>query len=615
MYNHHLKSSLEPLESRIAPAAVVVTYTDAAGDLVKIRDSSGHLTSADLTLVASGLGDQLTELNLSGAGFAGASITFSIVHKAGDNGLANVGYIDAGTNNLGNVVLKGDLGRIVAASGVSTTPAIKSLSVYSLGRLGLDSQEGLGSPSLTSTITGTLGSLTVTHDDDGAFINVTGGIGAVTIGGSLIGGSTSDSGEIFSSGNIGPVKIGGDILGGGGSNSGEINAGGTLASATVSGSVIGSSGPSSGYLHSQGNMGAVKIGGSLVGGAGTFAGEIFTNSGAIKSATISGSLIGGAGRASGYIGALGSATLGAVKIGGDVQGSSGEASGAIKSNGPLLSVTVTGSLVGGSGESTGDITSGGDMGSVKIGGDFLGGSISGTTGALSSSGLIQSGGNITSVAIGGSIIAGTNSSTASGAQLTSNASIRAGHELGSLKVGGSIVGNPDGGTGDTATPVVISAVGQATPVAPNDVAIGKITVGGNLEDAVILAGYSASLTPLNGNAQIGAVKVGGDWVASDLVAGATNSDLPSGAPFANYGNSSDALISGGVSTILSKIASITIGGQVIGTPNSVSTTDHFGFVAEAIGPVKIGGYAFSVASSTSPQPVGETGDVDIHIIT
>ena len=45
---------IEPLESRIAPAAVTITYTDIDGDKVHITDSSGNLTAGDLTFVGGG---------------------------------------------------------------------------------------------------------------------------------------------------------------------------------------------------------------------------------------------------------------------------------------------------------------------------------------------------------------------------------------------------------------------------------------------------------------------------------------------------------------------------------------------------------------------------------
>ena len=655
-------SAIEPLESRIAPAAVVVSYTDADGDKVKITDSTGHLTSADLTFVGAATSGQLTELNLTSNVFAGANITFSVTRVAGGDGLANVGFINGGLNNLGSVIVKGDLGRINAGSGVATV-AINSLSVNSLGRLGLDSQSGLPISNLESDIVGKLGSLTVAHDDVGAYINVTGsnGIGPVNIGGSLIGGATTDSGEIFSRGNIGAVKIGQDVVGGAGTSSGTITARGGLASATVSGSVIGGSNEDSGQIYSVGNAGAVTIGhdvlggmsnysgciifqsaatsvtvgGSVIGGTGSKSGEVSSDGqmgpvksghdvvggsggssgyvysqGAMTSVTISGSLIGGTGQNAGQVFSHGN--MGPVTIGHNVQGGSAANTGFIESDGTLASATISGSLIGGSGHNSGEIYSNGNMGAVKIGSNLTGGSITGTTPTLDSSGLILgNAGNIASVAIGGSVISGTDTSSAG--VLTKNASIRAGQEIGSLTVGGSLIGNPDGGTGAAASPVVISAVGQATPAAGKDVAIGNISIGGRVEDALILAGYGTTLAVSNADAQIGAVKVGGDWIASDLVAGAQNSDFPTGALAPNFGNASDASIGGGIAGFISKIESITIGGQVFGTPASVSSTDNFGFVAQGIGAVNIGGFAITIAGH-NPQAVGETGDVNIHVI-
>jgi len=595
-------SSIEPLEARIAPAAIVISYTDVDGDIVNIRDSNGHLASTDLIFVGGGTSGQLAELNLSNGMFAGASITFSVVHKAGGDGLANVGYIDAGTSNLGAVTVKGDLGRITAGSG--TGPAVKSLDVNSMGRLGTATQQGLGSPSLESSFNGGLGSLTVAHDDVGAFIVVSGGgAGAITIGGSLIGGTANDTGQINVTGSIGAVKIGQDVVGGGGISSGSIVASENIASVTIGGSLIGGGGFASGQLATDdGTMGAVKIGQDILGGSDFQAGSIFSN-GKLTSVTVGGSLAGGAGDSSGEV--LGNAEIGPVKIGHNVQGGAGNGSAVITTGtSKIASVSIGGSLLGGTGTGSGVISSLEELGAVDIGGSFRGASITGTTGSLDSSGLIESvAGNIVSVTIGGSIVSGTDTST--GGSLTNNASIRAGSEINSITVRGSLIGNPDGGTGDAASPVVISA----------EVAIGKISIAGRVEDAAILAGYDTGLNAVNAEARIGAVKVGGDWIASDLVAGAVNSDTPAGAPFANFGNASDGAISGGAAGVISKIASITIDGEVYGTPASVSATDNYGFVAQAIGPVKIGGVAIAIGGGNTPQAVGETGDVDIHVIS
>src|SRR5205823_3138388 len=117
---------------------------------------------------------------------------------------------------------------------------------------------------------------------------------------------------------------------------------------------------------------------------------------------------------------------------------------------------------------------------------------------------------------------------------------------------------------------LISAGGQAMPGPTQDLAIGKITVGGRVERADILAGYV--FTPqhfagaVNGDASIGAVKIGAGWAASNLVAGVA-------AGIGKFGDADDTVISGGNAGLTATIASIVIGGQVVGTPELGS--DHF----------------------------------------
>jgi hypothetical protein len=150
--------------------------------------------------------------------------------------------------------------------------------------------------------------------------------------------------------------------------------------------------------------------------------------------------------------------------------------------------------------------------------------------------------------------------------------IRAGQALGSVRIRGNLVGT-------SASPVLITAVGQAGATT-TDVAIGRLTVIGRVEHARILAGYNLIGTAVNADAQIGAVTVGGDWVTSDIAAGATDG-LDD-----EFGTDDDAMIGGGSADINSRIGSITIWGQALG---DVSGGDYFGWVAQAIGAVSIGG--------------------------
>ena len=101
---------------------------------------------------------------------------------------------------------------------------------------------------------------------------------------------------------------------------------------------------------------------------------------------------------------------------------------------------------------------------------------------------------------------------------------------------------------------------------------------------------------VNGNAQIGAVSVGGDWLASDLVAGAVDTDLDS------FGDEDDAIIGGGAS--IAKIASIVVRGTVAG---SSAPGDRFGFTSHTIGSFKSVGY--------TPRFQGGADIIELALIT
>src|SRR5262249_27949828 len=114
------------------------------------------------------------------------------------------------------------------------------------------------------------------------------------------------------------------------------------------------------------------------------------------------------------------------------------------------------------------------------------------------------------------------------------------------------------------------------PTGPTtDLAIGSVTVLGRVEDADILGGYAPAggggPAPANGAAQIGKVVVGGDWVASNLAAGV---DLATGQ-----------VIPGGSPGITARIASIAIGGQLIGT---AAGGDAFVITAQEVDSIMVG---------------------------
>jgi hypothetical protein len=158
-------------------------------------------------------------------------------------------------------------------------------------------------------------------------------------------------------------------------------------------------------------------------------------------------------------------------------------------------------------------------------------------------------------------------------------------------VKGSIIGT-------SSRPVVLSA---ATSIA-------SLKVGRRVEFANILAGYDINGNAVSGDAQIDTVTVGGDWIASNLVCGAT-----AGADGV-FGTADDAEIPGETTTTPATIASIRIQGKVLGTFSAANSTDHYGFVAEEIGSLSIGGFAFALKAGPSNDAfdIGDTQDVSVR---
>lgn len=485
--------------------------------------------------------------------------------------------------DLGPVWIGGDL----RGGGDSSGQIVSTGSLAAL-TIGGSVVGGRGAYSAEISVTGAIGPVRIGRDLVGGVSSVFGGaisdsgrisggaIAALTIGGSVIGNMGHSTGTVISFGDIGPVFIGQDVVGGfsalSGGFSGYISASKRIASLTVRGSVLG------GDVSAGGPMGPVRIGGDLAGGIGSNEN--------MASVSIRGSV--GSNRYSG--GLASSGNMGAVSVGRDLFGWIIARNLAPLAEGKLASLTVGGSVLGGS------VSADGPMGPVRIGGDLRGGSIAGTQGNQDKSGYIE-GARIASVFVGGSVVSGTNTSTAG--VLTRNASIRAASDLGPVVVKGSLVGNPT-------CPVIISALGQSliTSRPTQDLAIRSLTVGGRVEFAQVLAGFNTNLTPENGNASVGAVSVGGDWIASSIAAGVrdTNGD--------GFGNDDDTLINNAGDAIVAQIASVTIGGVVAGT---AADRDHFGFVAEQIGSFRVGGVA--VGLTDNPEVIElspTTGDVTVR---
>lgn len=611
--------------------AKTATYTEGDGDIVTIKTTTGEFGTADFQLAAAASGGgtlKLINIADDGTEFAGTSLSVTVKKSPTGDGLAAIGYINANTIDLNKVSVKGDLGQIWAGDADGSTPGLKSLQVDSMGRYG-DANQPVFS-FLQSGIQGGMGSLTIKHDFTGGSFFVLGDVKSIKIGGSIIGATATGSGT-FSVVNAGSVSIGGDVIGGSGDGSGAFSASESIGSLTVKGHVIGGSGApgigGAGSLTALGTITTLKIGGDIVGGSGQNSGQIFGQNG-MTSAMIGGDLIGGDGANSGHVRTGPFGIVGKLQIGGDILGASGTGSGSVFVGDDLTSLIVKGSIVGGDGAQSGQVfvstlghtgkaqiggdirggqaavsgnlqlqggvdslTIGGSVlggtadntgvvyltiagaGSVQIKGNLVGGSISGTD-SLSGSGKIEAT-RIGKLTIGGSIFAGTDNSTGA---LQKSGGIFVHNDIGSVSIKGSLIGSAE-------SPAAIVARGQQGPAAGSDVALGGLTVGGNVQNALILAGYDGAAAnpltaPVNGNAQIGKVSVGKHWVASSIAAGITDTDGD------GFGGLDDEVINNLLDTTISRIASIVIKGNLYG---SAAAGDGFGFVAQEIGSFQIGG--------------------------
>ncbi len=211
-------------------------FLDTDGDTVTLSVSKGALQQRDFTF-RNGI---LQKLNLADDGeeFAGTNLTVTVKKSLTGDGKVNLGAIDARGLDLGIVTLPGDLGQIDAGDANFKTPAIKALTVGSLGAIASTQPAGTVAP-LQSDLIGALAKLTVKGSVKGA-VNITGGTGA----------------------NLGLVSIGGDLDGSaGGTFAGLLRAGGNIGTVLVKGSVIG--GADFSGIIAGGKLGKVSIGAEL----------------------------------------------------------------------------------------------------------------------------------------------------------------------------------------------------------------------------------------------------------------------------------------------------------------------------------------------------------------
>ena len=574
---------LEMLEPRIAPAAVL-TFTDVDGDTIKIVTSKG--TNAELAavvkLTAMGMGQEIDGINLSANPvFSGTnlSITATTPEGGAGDGFVLVDRIDALDDagdandtglNLGSVIVDGKLLDIDAGTG-EVNSRISSITV----------QETSGTS--VWTLNGNVGSVVVKGDLRGAELNIDGSLGALRIGGSLIGENPSETGYVDVTHKIGRAIIGGDLQGGGGERAGAIRADLGIGSLSVGGDVNGGAGKFSGRVDAD-FIGSLRVVGNVLGGMGEYSGSLHS-SGAIGRLYIGGDIVGLAPR-TGVVNALGKFAkskigsaridgsiignavfsgvfegeggVGRLMIGGDVKGGDGLFSGSVRTGNSSF-VSIGGSLLGGGASFAGTL-SGGTLGKILIGGDLIGGSVSGSASSSDAGSIVTAA--IGQLEIGGNVIAGADNSTGN---LVDSGSIVAIRSIGTVHVHGNVSGT-NGANGTTLAHV--HADGEAGKTS----GIRALIVDGSVTRAQV------DVTGADG--VIGLVRVAGDWTASSLASGVyAGMDGKFGTADDTHNDINDDL------NLVSRIASIQIGGMISGTPVG---GDHFGFVAQQIGSLRVG---------------------------
>jgi Domain of unknown function (DUF4394) len=613
-----------------------------ATDLISTSTIEGSLTKLSVKKDFTNVVLSVTDSTEGALGRIGSIVIGGSVVK----GQANSGTISAeqiGTVRIMGNIQGGDIEAFDSIDSVTINGSLIGGSSTSNGKIG--SGGTIGKIVIKGSIVGGSGELS-------GRIFAQGDIGSVTVNGSLIGGTEEEAGSISSNGKIGSVSIKGSMLGGSGAGTESARISATdIKKVTVGKSIVGIAG-SSGQIFAENSLGTVIIGGSVSGsevgsgrieaatidsvtikgsltgsnegagsifadtsldkvvingnvvGDGSSSGEILVDEGSLGTVSIKGSIQGGR--------IFGSTGIDSVTVGGDVSSSNETAIG---SGGEIGSVTIKGSMhsspgSGGIfGDSLGKVTVNGDVNYTFIESDEGGTESIKIQGSLKNS-TIHSNSDIGKISVGGDIVdaLGLGSAIVSSGTVDSidiKGSILPGEAnviisakvLGSVKVGGDIAGTD-------LHRVAIAALGTQATSGTADLAIANLTVGGRVEYTAILAGYDGTsggtLTPLNADAQIGKVRIGGDWVKSDLLAGVVAVLDPmfirDYVPIAEVGE---------VDTIVASIASLTVKGSVIGTfDEDIVGAQSFAFVAEEIQSASINGKKIKLESG----PVNDNVD-------
>jgi hypothetical protein len=563
-----LRSSIEPLEPRIAPASLnpagtVLTYTDIDGDLVKVTFSKTVMEPSDFTFSVGGVsigGDTITPQKLNYVDLKnhnGASMTVTATPQKDGNALkgdshAGVKFIDATGTNLGSVTVDGDVQAIKAVE-------LKSFSALSFGN-GFD-DNGLNVSQLSK-----VGNFSVKGDIAGHIsLTVNGDVKSFTVGGSV---GTLDAYQIQFNGNVGTLKIGGDIIGQATSQSLVVS--GSVGTFTVGGSIIGSNSDlDSGTQVQLGQVKTITIGGDLRGKAGKGGGSIVVGSGTIGAVKIGGSVLGGDGLSSGVLSL--NASVASITVGGNLQGGDGPASGNLAAKN-VGAIKIGGSISGTAAGQGGGIVSADDVGSLTVGHDII---------SNFNSGFLLLRGKLNTLKIGGDIRCEDSPNPSTVAVISVDG------VLGSFSVGGSI-------TGDEAhvARILVGGVGAA----PGTAALKSMTVKHSVLYTAIASGFTSSAgvdTARNAQAGLGSITIGGDMSGTYITSGGT---VGGDGLIATHDDGLAAPVTG---VSVAGIASLKIAGALTGL---LSDSQEFLIYSRNIQKVTIGKATYTKAQLVAQAP-------------
>ncbi len=563
---------IEPLEGRIAPAALVspnsISFTDLDGDLVTVTfskalfdlakstaenslnsifkfsdgtapstfDETGpqQLQLIDITAVPSVLNPGPTSLA------AKTDITVIAVPRGTGDGLTNIGAIEANTVSLGHVTIDGDLGQIDVGSG-SDDLALKSLTVETLGRFGASTQvaNATAADALESRIAGKLNSLTIgsdlygyVHVVDGGFNKAPGKIGAVKIGGSLIGNAAVDA----ASNNTGSIQSAGEIK--------SVTISGRSVSANPAG-IVGGGGLRSGAIVAT-DVGRISIDGAVHGGAGVNSGSIIL-SGDLGPLSIGQGLMGAAGNGSGSVQVAGK--IKSVHVTGDLQGGAGSGSAVISSERTVGSVVIEGDILGGGTNSAG-ISVGKDLSKLQLKGDLLGATT--VSGTVFHTAFIEVLENARSIAIEGDV---------TGGDVANSAIISVGGTLGGITVQGAMHGGAGANSGSIFAGTDFNLEGDLRSAQ----ILGGMTGGSGLSSGSIIAGGPIKRAVV-GSSHVISNLAGGDGIFSGIIWAdeGISSVVVNGSVTGGAGENSGAIHAGGI------LAKASIKGHLAGGSGDLS---------------------------------------------